>query len=242
MKCLIFYNFMFNYRIMKTFFIFIFFLNISCFCTAQSLSQVLFSNGSGFSSFYFLTDQKVVIKVSQQGSIAEWGIEAGEGRYYNDPAKLQPYMGRVEYYGTQFDSSFRGKVKSIGTCPVTYYSSFERAELVGKIKSIGTMLFDYYPEFENELIKGKLKTAGPISFSYYSSFENESIKGKLKSVGANNITYFSSFDDKLIRGKIKSIGSYNYAWYTSFESNRFHGGLKTGSRYQMIDGINYVIF
>lgn len=227
---------------MKTFFILSVSLTISCFCSAQALSHVIFSNGTSFSSFYFLTDQQVVIKVSDQGKIIEWGNEVGLGRYYEEPGKLQPYMGRVEYYGQQFDSSYRGKVKSIGTCPITYYSSFDKADLAGKIKSIGTLMLDYFSDFENESIRGKLKTAGQTTFDYYTNFENEAIRGKLKSVGANTITYHSTFDDILIRGKIKSIGRFNYAWYTSFESNRFHGGLKTGTRSQIIDGVSYIIY
>ena len=39
-------------------------------------------------------------------------IKSDYYEYYD--RKLQPFMGRVEYYGAKDDSIFRGKVKSIG--------------------------------------------------------------------------------------------------------------------------------
>src|ERR1043165_497711 len=93
-------------------------LFLSCivfFSTAQSLKYVNFINGAELSSFSFITDQKIIIKISPTGDIMEWGYDLEPGRFYSQPGRLQPYMGRVEYYEKQFDSTLNGKVKSIGT-------------------------------------------------------------------------------------------------------------------------------
>jgi hypothetical protein len=207
---------------------------------SQELSQVSFSEGSTLSSFSFITDQKVVIRISVEGKIIEWGTDPGIGRYNYYTGKLQPFMGRVEYYSpTEYDSTSRGRVKSIGTCTLSYYGSSEADAKRGKIKSIGKLLLDYvsYESMDN---KGKLKSAGNTLFDYYSSFENEAFRNKLKSVGNTSITWYSSFDDKLIKGKIKSIASFNYTWYSSHDINGY-GGLKSGSQTQNVNGVTYII-
>lgn len=211
------------------------------FCPGQSLSHVYLSGGSQLVYFGFLTDQQIFIKVSPQGKLLDFGMEVTQGRFYNEPGRLEPYMGRVEKYGAQHDSVFSGLIKSIGTCGITYYGSFDRQELAGKIKSIGSLQLDYFESIDNEAYAGKLRSAGSISFSYYSSFDNEAFRGNLKSVRNNQLTYYSSFDDKLIRGKIKSIGTFRYEWYTSFDRRGFGGSLKSGLMSQLIDGINYII-
>ena len=101
---------------------------------AQTLKFVNFSGGAEFSSLSFITNQKIIIKISQDGKVLEWGNEMEPGRYYTEPGKLQPYMGRVEYYEKQFDSIFNGKVKNIGITSITYYGSLENAALVGKVR------------------------------------------------------------------------------------------------------------
>ena len=174
---------------------------------SQTLKFVNFSGGSEFSSLSYITNQKIIIKVSQDGKVIEWGNEMEPGRFYTEPGKLQPYMGRVEYYEKQFDSMLNGKVKNIGITSITYYGSTEKPALVGKVKSIGNVLFNYYLDQENEAVRGKLKTAGIKNFTYYYSYENEAYRGKIKSIGNNQVTYYSTFDDKSIRGKLKSIGS-----------------------------------
>jgi len=227
---------------MKRLFILILSLTIYSVAEAQSLRYVIFSSGADLSSLSFMTDQKIMIKLSQEGSIIEFGNEHEPGRFYTPPGKLQQYMGRVEYYERQFDSILNGKIKSIGTTMIMYYGSFENAALVGKVKSIGTVWFDYYTDFENESVRGKLKSAGQKSFSYYTSFENEAYRGKIKSIAGNQITYYSTFDDKSIKGKIKSIGTFNYTWYTSLDRQGYQGSLKSGSQYQMIEGVTYVVW
>ena len=212
---------------------------IYCMGYSQTLKFVNFSSGSEFSSLAFITSQKIIIRISQNGEVLEWGNEMEPGRFYNEPGKLQPYMGRVEYYEKQFDSILNGKVKNIGITSITYHGSLENAALVGKVKSIGNVFFNYYLEQENESVRGKLKTAGLQDFTYYYSSENEAYRGKMKTIGRNQITYYSTFDDKAIRGKLKSIGPATFTWYTSLDR---YGGLKSGRQYQVIEGVTYIIW
>ena len=216
----------------------IFFINSS----AQSLYYVIFSGGAELSSISFITDQQVVIKMTINGNLIEWGNDLEPGRFYSQPGKLQPYMGRVEYYENQFDSILNGKVKSIGTTNITYYGSTEQELLVGKVRSIGRVPLDYYNNFQNESLQGKLKTAGSKTFDYYTSFENEALRGKIKMIGSSPITYYSTFDDKAIRGKIKSIGSFSYTWYTSLDRQGYAGAMKTGLQRPVIEGTTFILW
>ena len=209
---------------------------------SQTLKFINFTGGAEFSSLSFITNQKIIIKISQDGNVLEWGNEMEPGRFYSEPGKLQPYMGRVEYYEKQFDSTLNGKVKSIGITSITYYGSTEKSAQVGKVKSIGNVLFNYYLEQENESVRGKLKTAGIKNFNYYYSYENEAYRGKLKSIGNNQVTYYSTFDDVSIRGKLKSIGPATFTWYTSLDRQGYQGGLKSGRQYQVIEGATYIIW
>ena len=208
---------------------------------SQSLSHVYLAGGKNLAYFAFTTNQQIVIKISPEGKLLNYGVEVSNGRFYNEPGRLEPYMGRVDHYGPMYDSAFRGQIKSIGTCNLTYYGSYDKPSLAGKIKSIGNVLLDYFDDQENEGYAGKLRFAGSISFTYYSSFENEAYKGNLKSVRNNILTYYSTFDDELIRGKIKSIGNYNYTWYTSFDRRGYGGSLKSGLMVQPIDGTKFII-
>jgi hypothetical protein len=209
---------------------------------SQTLKFVSFSGGAEFSSLSYITNQKIIIKVSQDGKVLEWGNEMEPGRFYTEPARLQPYMGRVEYYQKQFDSMLNGKVKNIGITSITYYGSTENAALVGKVKSIGNVFFNYYLDLENESVRGKLKTAGQQDFTYYYSNENEAYRGKMKSIGRNQISYYSTFDDKSIRGKLKNIGPATFTWYTSLDRQGYQGSLKSGRQYQIIEGATYIIW
>lgn len=218
----------------------LFFLSRLPVVVAQELTQVQFSAGSAFSSFAFTTDQQIIIKISDDGKILEWGNALEAGRYYNSPGKLQPYMGRVDYYGNEADSISKGKVKSVGTCVITYYPASDMPEKAGKIRTIGRITLDYYTNFENTAYRGKLKSAGYTQLAYYGSFDNEVIRGKLKSVNNTVLTWHTSFDDKVIQGKIKSIGNNPYLWYSSFDG-RYQGGLKSGALAQNINGVVYII-
>ena len=208
----------------------------------QQLSQVTFSNGSNFSWFSIVTNQRVLIRISDDGKIIESGTE--EQSFYNRnyfAQKLRPYLGRIDYYGNESDSAFRGKIKSIGTCFFTYYPSNDYSEKIGKIKSAGSLLFDYYRRSDDALIAGKIKNIGINTIAYYTLFDNEAFKGKLKMVGNTSITYYSSFDDLLIKGKLKDIGSYHYTWYGSLDRREFNGALKSGALRQLINGVTYIL-
>jgi hypothetical protein len=218
------------------------FLLIGVYTYSQQLSQVTFSGASTLSYFTFITDQDVLIRVSEDGKLMEWGTELRSERSSNYYApKLQPFMGRVDYYDKDVDSVYKGKVKSIGTCVLTYHGAYEKDEKRGKIKSIGSVGLDYFTQFENAAFKGKLRFAGTLVLEYYPSLENEAFRGKLKSVGNTRIIYHSTFDDKLIRGKIKSIGTVPYNWGTSLDPKGQQGALKSASYRQNINGVTYIL-
>ncbi len=208
---------------------------------SQQLGQVIIAGNGNLSSFSFFANQGLIINLSSEGIIKEWGTALEPGRMGYTPGKLQAFMGKVEYYDATSDSSLKGKVRSLGTCMITYYPSYETKILAGKIKTIGAFTMDYYREHEDNALKGKLKSAGPVSITYFSSFDNESLRGKLKSISSTSLSYYTSFDDKVIRGKIKRIGNYAYTWYTSFERREYQGLMKSGSMTQLINGINYII-
>lgn len=218
------------------------FLLLALYSHSQSLSQVSLANASSLSYFSFITDQGILLRVSEDGKLLEWGTELQSERSSNYYApKLQAYMGRIDYYGNEVDSAYRGKIKSIGTCSFTYYNSLELDDKPGKIKTIGRLVLDYYSRFDNPAFKGKLKTAGTISFDYYSQFEDEGSRGKLKSVGPTKLVYHSKFDDKYIQGKVKSIGSFAYVWGTSLDPKGYGGALKSGQYRQNVNGVIYIL-
>jgi hypothetical protein len=208
---------------------------------SQALHQVIFNNGESIKGFSFLTDQGIIIRISDEGKLLQWGVEPELRRYNYVPGQLDQYMGRVDYYGTEADSISKGKVKSIGTCMINYYGAYEQAEKIGKIRSLGSVQLDYYSNYDNAAYRGKLRSANNQQFSYYSSFDNDMVRGKLKSVNNTPIVYYTSFDDKLVRGKVKTIGNFSYNWYTSFDRREYQGNLKTGSFSQYINGITYLL-
>lgn len=209
---------------------------------SQSLSHVGLSGASTLTSFSFITDQQAIIKISPDGRIQEWGTELEPWRNGYYQGKLQPYMGRVEYYGPEADEASRGKVKSIGATTIIYYSSSQPDAQKGKVQSIGNLQLNYYMDYDDKSDTGKLKSAGNIAVSYYSSYENESFKGKLKAVGNTSLTYYSVFDDNFNKGKIKSIGSFAYTWYNNFDQKELQGAMKSGALLQKIDGVTYYIW
>jgi hypothetical protein len=209
--------------------------------SSQQLSQVTFNNGSTLSYFSFVTDQGVLIRISDEGKILEWGTEVLADHYNFYARKLQPFMGRVEYFDQRDDSVFRGKVKSIGTCFFTYYDTFQVKTKIGKLRSIGNQYLDYFEDYEDKMLKGKIKMAGSLSLDYYRSYENESYRGKLKSVGSMPINYYSVFDDKVNAGKLKSIGSVNYLWYSLSDRPDMRGALKSNNYRQLVSGVTYIL-
>jgi hypothetical protein len=213
---------------------------LGLYACSQQLSHIQFAAGATLSSFSFTTDQQVIIKVSEDGKVLEWGTEWEPWRYNYQPGKLIPYMGRVDHYGPQYDSVLRGKVRSIGTTILDYYGSSETSTKAGKLRSIGSVSLDYYTSFDNAAFQGKLRSAGYIALNYYPSSENEAFRGKLKSVGNSSITWYSTFDDKLIKGKVKSIDGLTYTWYTSYET-RYGGGMKSGAITRKLNGVTYIV-
>ena len=210
-------------------------------CYAQQLSQVTFSQASDFSWFSISTNQSILIRISSDGKILEYGTEEASlyNRNYFAP-KLLPYSGVVNYYQHEPDSLFDGKIKNIGTCFFTYYGSKDYAEKIGKIKSAGSLLFDYYRQYEDDFNAGKIKSIGTNTIAYYNLLDNEALKGKLKSVGNTSISYYSSFDNTSLKGKLKSIGPFHFDWATTSTGREFVSYLKTGNQRQLINGILYI--
>jgi hypothetical protein len=209
--------------------------------SAQKLSQINLTGNPGPSYFAILTDQDVLIRITAEGKILDWGTELLSQRANFYDRKLQPFMGRVEYYGQEADSAFRGKVKSIGTCPLTYYGHYEIETKVGKLKSIGTLYLDYYSNFDNAALRGKLRFIGSLIVEYYSSLEDELFRGRLKTVGNVPIRYYSTFDDRYLKGKIKSIGSMVFDYYSSLDPIELRGYLKSGYYRPNIGGVTYIL-
>lgn len=208
---------------------------------AQTLSHVAISGASTLKAFSFITNQQVIIKITPEGNIIEWGIEIDASRNGYYWGKLDPYLGRIDYYGQEADEAFRGKVKSIGSCSITYYASSQPELQKGKIKTIGAIQLDYYLNYEDVNFQGKIKSAGNLTINYFSSYDNDSFKGKLKSVGLTSLTYYSIFDDRLNKGKIKSIGNYRIAWYNEFDQKELQGAMKSGSTMLKVNSVVYNI-
>jgi hypothetical protein len=207
----------------------------------QRLAQVTFNNASDLAYFSLITDQGVMIRIDPQGKVLEWGTEmmSRYGGYYSP--RLQPFPGRIEYFGPESDSISRGKLRSIGTTSFTYYGSYENESKVGKLRTAGTLIFDYFSNYDNAILKGKIRSIGNMNLDYYSSFDEETLRGKLKTVSNTSIVYYTSFDDKLIRGLVKSIGPLNYTWYTSLDLHASRGALKTGYYRQIVGSVTYIL-
>ncbi|MBD0365243.1 MAG: hypothetical protein M3342_13375 [Bacteroidota bacterium] len=224
---------------MKKFFTIIPILLLATVAYSQKLSQVRFENSTNLSYFSFLTDQGVLIRVSVDGKVLEWGTEvmSDRGNYY--APKLQPFMGRVEYYGAESDTTSKGKVKSIGSSFLSYYGAYEEGSKRGKLKALGSLQFDYYSNYDEKNLQGKLKMIGTYFLEYYGQFENEAVRGKLKSIGNMPITYYSPFEDRYNAGKLKSIGTVSYAWYSEYD--RAKGALKSNNYRATVGGITFVL-
>ncbi len=219
--------------------IIIIFLLVANLVNGQQLGQVTFTNARSLAYYSILTDQDVLVRITEDGKILEWGTEllSDRGNYYAQ--KLQPYLARVEYYDAGADSAYRGKVKSIGTTNITYYDSYEEATRKGKLKRMGMMNFDYYSMYDDKGVRGKLKFAGDLLLDYYGSYEDESVRGKLKSIGNIPISWVTVFEDRYNAGKIKSAGSVSYQWYNQYD--RAHGALKSNNYRTWSGGILFIL-
>lgn len=206
---------------------------------AQKLAQVSFLDGSNLSFFTLQDDQGTLIRLSVDGKLLEWGSELMADRGYYYAPKLQPYMGRVEYYGNDVDSAYRGKVKSIGTSSIMYYGSNDEPMRKGKLRTLGMLNFDYYSIYDEKSMQGKLKFIGNLLLDYYRGYENEDYRGKLKSIGSIGIAYYSVFEDRYNKGKLKSVGTAAYKWYSEYDYLR--GALKSNNYRQNVGGINFIL-
>lgn len=209
---------------------------------AQQLTQVSFSGVSTFSWFTVTTNQNVLLRISADGHLLEYGTE--EQSLYNNgyfAPKLRPFGGATSTYTNDPDTVMNGKIKNIGTCYITYYGSKDYPEKVGKIKSVGILTFDYHRSYEDAAFAGKISSIGSSAIAWYTSSDNEAYKGKLKNVGNATISYYSSFDQATLKGKLKSIGSYSLPWNTVFAGTQLTSMLKTGNQRPLIDGVSYVL-
>jgi hypothetical protein len=207
---------------------------------AQNLAQITIDNRDKQDILTFLVDEFVVVNITKDGKIIDWGTE------YTSPQtgvypKLEKYMGREEYYPSTDNEAYRGKVKYIGRTLLIYYTSDDNEALKGKVKMIGTNLLDYYTEYDDAAFKGYLRNAGPVSFTYYGSYNDEFYKGKIKSIGSTMVSYYGAIDDKAYRGKVKSIDRNLFTYYSSFDRREFSGSMKTGSPMISSGSIKYII-
>ncbi len=208
--------------------------------SAQNLAQITIDNRGNNDIITFLVDGTIVVNISKDGKIIDWGTE------YTSPVtgmypRLEKYMGREEYYPDADNEAYRGKVKYIGRTLVTYYTSADNEGLKGKVKSIGPNVLDYYRDYDDVAFRGNLKSAGPVTFTYYSSFEDQSYKGKIKSVGSTRLTYYGSTDDKAYSGKIKNVDRNIFTYYSSYDRKEYSGMMKTGSQVLSSGGLKFII-
>jgi hypothetical protein len=206
---------------------------------AQKITKINISNTGTTESFTIGLDENVILIVSPDGNLSNYGVDYFSEKVANY-SRLENYNGRIEMYATTDDKAYQGKLKYIGRTGVTYYASYEDESLRGKIKSIGSLIFTYNQPFEDALLKGKIKSIGANQIGFYNSFDNDALRGKLKMVGATSLNYYSSFDDKAFRGKIKSIGGTSFTYYTSYD-RQFAGAMKTGNQTQNINGIVFIV-
>lgn len=206
---------------------------------SQELVQVTFRSGGSFSHFSIGTEQDVLIRISEEGKILEWGYEILADRGYYYATQLEAFMGRVEYYGRESDSAFTGKIKSIGTCYITYYGNYEEPFRRGKLRSMGPLFFDYFSDYEEKSVRGKLKQIGSFTLDYYRSYEHQDVRGKLRAIGNMPIAYYSAFEDKYNAGKLKSVGTASYKWYSQYDQGA--GALKSNNMRQTVGSITIVL-
>ena len=207
---------------------------------AQNLAKITIDNHGTADVITFLIDETVLVNLSKDGKIIDWGIENNAiNNIY--PQRLDKYMGKEEYYPNTDNEAYRGKVKYIGRTLFTYYTSEENESLKGKVKTIGINMLDYYMPYDDPAFRGFIRDAGSVTFSYYRSFDNEAYKGKIKTVGSSSLSYYGSFDDIAFRGKIKSIDRNSFTYYSSYDRKEYSGSMKTGTQIVFNGGIKFFI-
>ncbi len=210
---------------------------------AQSLYKISISDNGNVEKIAFEVETDVILNITTDGNIMSWGYDVFKsrgGENYLD--KMEPYVGRVEYYTEDDNEAFRGKVKAIGRTRITWYASYEGDAFKGKLKSIGSSnMIQYYDTYEDEAYRGKIKSIGANNITWYASYNNEAYRGKLMSIGSTQVTYYSSTDDKAYKGKIKTLGGTTFTYYSSLERQDYRGRIKSGMQTQFINGIKYFV-
>ena len=64
---------------------------------SQRLAQIRLSSSGSADVITFKTDDAIYINTTKEGKVIDWGVESLAGRYYNNPDRLDQYMGRTEY-------------------------------------------------------------------------------------------------------------------------------------------------
>jgi len=208
---------------------------------AQKISRITLAGNGNLEKIAFELGEYVVVNITKDGKLINWGVDNYIGRGENYYDKLTEYTGKTGYYSERDNEAFRGNLKFIGRTYFTYYASYDDEMLKGKIKSIGSISFDYFPSYENESYRGNLKNIGPLAVTWFSSFDNAAYKRKLKTLGITSFTYYSSHEDKLIQGRIKSIDRSTFSYYSSYDKPEYRGGFKTGSPIVYVNGIKFFI-
>src|SRR4051812_4707367 len=96
---------------------------LSALVFGQTLARVTLSNTSNAYIISFKANDGVIINMTNDGNIIDWGVEVILDRNY--PERLDQYLGKVEYYAaTDNIEENRGKVKYVGRTSFTYYTAY----------------------------------------------------------------------------------------------------------------------
>ena len=93
---------------------------------SQKLNKVTISNNGKNVVITMLLDQNVVLNISQDGTIVDWGVDKYVDRradYYE--RSLEKFEGRVENYKDNDNEAYKGKIKFIGGVQIKYFDSYE---------------------------------------------------------------------------------------------------------------------
>jgi hypothetical protein len=208
--------------------------------SAQKINKLTLTNNGSSAEIRYGLSENVVIILTPEGTIKEWGVDRYAGRIDNMERKLDEYTGRIEYYNESENEAFRGKIRFIGGTAITYYASFDNEHLIGKVKSIGASKINYFIQDADKAKQGRIKSAGDVKFDYYASYDNEASRGKFKKMGTAMITYYGALEDKGFAGKPKTLDNQTFVYYSSQDYQvAFRGMLKSGNTTQVINGIVY---
>jgi hypothetical protein len=208
----------------------------------QSINKITIADNGNVEKIAFEVETNVILNITTDGNIKDWGYDlfmSRGGENYMD--RLDPYVGRVEYYSANDNEAFRGKIKSIGKTTISWYASYEGDAFKGKIKSIGSSAIQYYDNYEDKAYSGKIKSIGGNNLTWYASYNNEAYRGKLMSLGSTQFTYYSNTDDKAYQGKLKSLGGMPFTYYSSFDRQEYRGRMKTGTQIQFVNAVKYFV-